>query len=126
MCPKFCTNSILPYIKTHISKNLLTFLKLCLSFCQKLLALDLKIADLLTKIDLVEDWLMAMALQLQYLFLEEVFHHSPNKEAYIIYQNKQNSTELMNFEFCHELVCQAMQCDCRSPFLWFQQHTVHD
>ena len=37
MCPKFYARRVLPYIKCHVSTHLLTFLKLCLSYCQKLL-----------------------------------------------------------------------------------------
>ena len=39
MCPKFCTNPVLKYTQCHISTNLSNFLKLCLLYCQKLLAL---------------------------------------------------------------------------------------
>ena len=39
MCPNFHTNRILKYTQCHISTNLLSFLKLCLPYCQTLLAL---------------------------------------------------------------------------------------
>ena len=36
LCPKFCTNLVLKYTKSHISPNLLVFLKLRLSYCQEI------------------------------------------------------------------------------------------
>ena len=39
VCPNICTNRVLKYTKCHISTNLLSFLKLCLPYCQKLFAL---------------------------------------------------------------------------------------
>ena len=53
MCPKFCTNPVLKYTKCHISTNLLSFLKLCLLYCQKYLPLLKQIADSLKNIGLV-------------------------------------------------------------------------
>ena len=38
MCPKFRTNPVLKYTKCHISTNLSSFQKLCVLYCQKLLA----------------------------------------------------------------------------------------
>ena len=39
MCPSIHTNWVLKYTKCHISTNLLSFLKLCVRYCQKLFAL---------------------------------------------------------------------------------------
>ena len=38
-CPNFRTNRVFRYTKCHVSTNLLSFLKLCLPYCQKLFAL---------------------------------------------------------------------------------------
>ena len=39
MCSNFCTNPVLKYTQCHISTNLSNFLRLCLLYCQTLLAL---------------------------------------------------------------------------------------
>ena len=52
-CPKFCTNPVLKYTQSHISTNLLNFLKLCLQYCQKLFALAPTNRQFAEKIDLV-------------------------------------------------------------------------
>ena len=53
MCPKFCTYPVLKHTKSHISTNLLNFLRLCLLYCQNYLPLLQQIADSLKEIGLV-------------------------------------------------------------------------
>ena len=40
-CPKFCINPVLKLTESHSSTNLISFLRLCVSYCQKLSAVVL-------------------------------------------------------------------------------------